>query len=605
MDVPAASFEPQVFQTIGLEPVALGEDGTPQYNKIAEQMLYNLPLGKTLLDIPVLWHATLFKDKTPMPESHVWLWKWLTSGAKRLAVIWPGDHGKTTEVSWRYVLWRLLRCPDYKILNIQKSIGQAHDVMIQIQATLVQPEFIQLYGIQKPKRFDNTHPCNLNKIRLKHAPPASEGEKTQSLHVYSIESKDILGNRADEVVDDDTVTPDNSNSPEKRDKHIMRESQVLDKTMSGSGTVECQHHCGGHDLYRKIGTPFYDDDALMRKRELADIYIGPNDWSTPENLTKADLAKWIVIHKDAEIGMKAGRTLWNFRYPLAHLHQMRDRDPGGYVGYLQRMRCQVRDHKTAKFHKEWFMGGINPADGNEYRGCFNPRRSLGELPALPAEQLITFQTVNATDPMDGTEKRNSSQFCNITLGMSINGKRRYLVDAYVGIIPQVNGKDYKGQYQDEKTQIGTMVARYLKYGCKLLVVECNGQQRTWVTQVNNVAPFIKEHQIIEHQTGTNKYDPNVGIPGMAGIFELGMFDIPYKDERSQRFAKQLVEQFHQWVEHGKTRDDIVMAVWMANLYLTKRQTFQILRPVNLTNLMHRPAPADITPDMAYNRIVSR
>jgi len=553
LDLKAGTFTP-----VGLKPVRLGDDGLPDYDEWASQIVYNLDAGRQLLEDPIAWRAYHFPRShrsAPLADFQAWLWRWLTSGCRRLAIALPAEHAKTTETT-RYMLFRLLKCDQMRIGNFQKSDDQAQNVLLQVQATLAQPEFIRLYGIKRPPKNQEGFPWSTHKMRFT---TNESGEMTHNLQGWTVGAiAGALGSRLDLSIEDDINTEKNTATPTMRMKIRQWQGMVVDKTMTGADQVKCD--CGGHDQQIRVGTPFWEDDSLMYTQEIAGIKIGPSEWNEPDELTAEEKKHWVFIHKDCEVGKKPGTTLWQFRYSLEKLHYLRDEDPSQILTYERRMRCNVRRLEDIKFDPAWFKGGTSAIDGLEYRGCFNHRRSLGELPPRFDEMKV----VSANDPMAGRQGDHTSEYCNQVWAMLPRGKRRYIIDSYTGIIKQVLGHDFLGRFIDESTQVGTMIYRHRKYGCSKTGCENNGQQGAWIAALMDVKDGLMQSEIEEWNTGASSKSLDVGVPSLVPLFQLGLVDIPYKDERSKRFAAKLVEQFYKWDGAHSTKDDVVMTSWMAN-----------------------------------------
>lgn len=550
------NFQPITLQPIDLsDDIDLAQETGIDYNQLAENIVLDLDRGRFLLDNPELWYATLFhSDDCPIPSEHMWFWRWLTSGAKRIAFAWPGDHGKTV-LKNRYVLWRLLRCPDYKFLLVEKDVPQSVDCLMNIQTTVIQPEFIELHGFVKPARNKDGAPWSVRAMRFDQMP---QRHKTHSLTGWGIASNGLLGQRGDEVNLDDLVTPKNCATPTMRENMIAKENEVMDKCIAGSEHLDCQ--CGGHNMIRQEGTPFWHDDSLMHKKTIANITIDEDDWSEPEGLSQHDKDNWIFIEKTCWKGMTPGKTLWDFRYSKVDLELMRDRDPDGLVAFKKRMECKVRDETSAPFHEAWFRGGKSPHDGIEYPGCLNRTRILGQVPAHIERKNLVI--ISAVDPQTGKETKHTDEFCHTTLCREKNGKKKYLVDGWRGILRKSRAHDFIGDFREYETQIGMIVTRHHKYACGFTVVEINGQQEVWVDDIHDADPSVT----VERQyTGEDKHDPYYGVTAMATQFELGLWDLPYGDDASKGFVNKLIEQYYQYPDSAMK--DIVMNLWFGNKWL--------------------------------------
>jgi hypothetical protein len=81
--------------------------------------------------------------------------------------------------------------------------------------------------------------------------------------------------------------------------------------------------------------------------------------------------------------------------------------------------------------------------------------------------------------------------------------------------------------------------------------------------------------IREHLTGINKYDENIGLNSMSGIFRRNEIDIPWMDDdRTRSEVAELARQLYAWkpkVSGRDLRQDRVMALWFVWILWTERR----------------------------------
>jgi hypothetical protein len=70
-------------------------------------------------------------------------------------------------------------------------------------------------------------------------------------------------------------------------------------------------------------------------------------------------------------------------------------------------------------------------------------------------------------------------------------------------------------------------------------------------------------RIHEHHTGKNKWDVDYGVASLAPVFENGFMSLPATHKVES--CKQLVEQLITWAPETKSKTDLVMALWFAEV----------------------------------------
>ena len=133
----------------------------------------------------------------------------------------PRGFGKTTIVGG-YIIWRIVRDPDIRILIVTINQNKANEMMTFIQYHLEHNEkLIDLFGEQR-----GTGEWSRNQIRVKRAGQSGIAHKEPTLEVLGVDSKMISGHY-DLIVLDDITDYQNSRTEHRRRQLEEWYSQIL------------------------------------------------------------------------------------------------------------------------------------------------------------------------------------------------------------------------------------------------------------------------------------------------------------------------------------------------------------------------------------------
>ena len=502
--------------------------------------------AQTLLQAPDLWATIVFGHEVP-PE-HSWLWQYLVDETIRyLVILWPGGGAKSTLVTQEHTIYDLCRNRNHRTCLIQKSHAQAMSEMSAIMRQLTHNRTLtDLYGDFKPPGEDSGFPWSTSALRV--IGNTNSTEKTHNVHGYGVGSTDVLGGRYDTVKPDDVCTEDNSNTPEAREKLETKLTTEWDKTLIGAAVPRLIMD----------GTAFKYDDLYLSKinSNACTAYIGPSDWRTPDELTAEDKSGYVVIHKDVEVGIR-GKPFWPKQFPQEFLEFEKRKN---LINYNRRLRNIVRTSDQVVFPEPALRGGVDEW-GNQYPGCLERDMVLGEREG-------SWKIICGADPSSGKKTGASAQFAHAVIG--VDGDDIHVVDLFTAPIPMTRNNDGGGE-NDGKSQIGTIVARHLRYGATFTVIEDNAQQHAWITTTREVAPLVK---VKPHNTNKNKVSPEIGVESMAALMEAGRLHIPYGNKYSVEQAEKLIEQLVYYPDYSYS--DLVMALWFCVFYARKRSKVKML-----------------------------
>jgi len=227
-----------------------------------------------------------------------------------------------------------------------------------------------------------------------------------------------------------------------------------------------------------IFTPWTKEDVTLKMKQQTDLYY-VFERMIDENYTPIWPEKYsreALIQKEKEIGTTAFLR--------------------GFRGILPESTTLFREDAIAK--------------------CYNYDFSFGEYP----EGTMFFMGVD----LGHRAKKDAPQSCIFTLGITSN-KKRIPVSIKVG------------NYTSTQTA-HILLQEARKYNPQLILVENNGYQQSfldWIKTLDDSADLPIEGYF----TGSQKMNPNTGIPSLAVEFEKGIWILPMKnfEQEHSEFCK--------------------------------------------------------------------
>lgn len=226
---------------------------------------------------------------------------------RRLLIIAPPGHGKSTWVAVMYPAWRLARDPCEHILLVSVTDTQAEDRADAVAQTALSPRYRSLFPhVRKGRRWTRGD-WDLERPR--------HDDKDATMFACGVGSSALIGRRADCIIIDDPMSEETARSASMR-AHL---ASWCRRTLLTRATPEAKIVC--------IMTRWHQDD-------LAPVLLQ---------------AGFDLIHMPAE---GAGGALWPERFPMDHLEHVR-RDMGSalyncmYMGDPSGLEGRL-------FRREWF-----------------------------------------------------------------------------------------------------------------------------------------------------------------------------------------------------------------------------------------------------------
>ena len=474
-------------------------------------------LDRSLLVRSFAYFFSRLRDVAGEPFAVPWhleLWCWLMAHHPRLALLAPRDHGKST-LGLAYILWRFYRHahdPETGVV-LTASIGTFSAVLMSAtrdQARVLMDRFRDLLLAN-----DHLFPppaANLSGTRNRNsATHVRWGNAELMSRAFRTSTR---GLHPDLIVMDDVLSDSNSGSQRQRNatwRHF-------------AGTILPMHP--GELIL--IGTAYHYGDLLHRLEPRIEDRAPGDDGSTSDNRVFGfEWFRFAALDEDTQT------TLWPERHPYAELEPLRREEPSVFSREYQN---DPRDDSASMFPYELTRLALD--DSLTFVPTY--RKAAGEIIVLGADLAIseaagadfTAVLVVAYEPTTGHRR-------------VLHAVRR------------------KGLSLTE--QIDLFADLCVRYNVELGVVEQNGFA-AWLLEALRDRPETRGRFLGEN-TGQEKTDFRVGVPGLKMAFLERRWTMPSGDPESHTFAGwwQAELSAFGWndgrLEGLGEHDDIVMATW--------------------------------------------
>lgn len=492
----------------------------------------------------------------PMPAFHA-DWINLAKASKRLMLLAPRDHAKSSVLSIEYPIWKIckwrwdlsrgLNPPHPRIGIVSDTEDQAESILRAITRKLTEnASIIRDFGKFKP---DN--PVKWTTLSLIvdgwHAP----NEKDTTFWAGGYESA-WLGHRFDILVVDDLPNlKRNSATEDARGKLLQWWREVMTNTLEEESQVlyvaTMQHH---QDLTNQI----IQEERLRRKSGIAPIWTIRRYRAILEEPTPTTPAK----------------VLWKEHF--------------SYESLLERKR----EIGTASFEKQFQNIPVNE-DILAFRAgwlrdrCLDRGRAIGEV-------ANSWGIYIGVDPALG-ESQWSSFFALVVLGIDLD-KTVHVIDYFKDKIPLIRQEKIIAEYWD-------------KYQPLQVRIETVGYQKALAQALKEKYPLMR---VLPHLTARNKIDPESGVVSLlAPLVENGTLRIPYRDALSIRKMDAFIDDLVMWPANNA---DLVMALWIATYGAHESSMMAFARNgewgTSVKNPMYvKPAPKEPEPELFVPQLTPR
>lgn len=427
--------------------------------------------------------------------------------------LWPPEHGKTslTEDDFCY---SFSYNPSYRITNVSEGLDMARKMsrklMKRMDARGPAPNWVRDFG---PFKEIGRQAWSVDEWSIAKARLSDERDYTFACGGWS---SAIAGTRTDRLHVDDMQSVRSLELTEKmmtvfRQDMLSRPGERGITTMNGT-------RVGEHDVYARIIDEFEGEDfftliqfpALVTNQVTGEVEpLWPYDEETGVGYTMEMLAR---------LRKKVGEEAW-------------------WRNYMQK----PKQSSLTVFIDESIERAKNHA-----RSYAHPR-----VHDAPADAWICL------DPSIGGQSG--------LVSMSPAGKHLVLT----GII-DVKGARNNAELADH-CRAETLRLKTLGYRPSTLIIEAMAFQKG-LMEDPAFEQLARDHGLVlvDHLTGNNKYDENIGVPSMAGSLMADQIDLAYADDVDRFLTDLLCAEMRAWkprkagarVARGnQLRQDKLMALW--------------------------------------------
>jgi hypothetical protein len=441
---------------------------------------------------------------------------------KKIVIAAPRSSAKSTCVSVNFPLNEIVRNCNIRILIVSNTLDQAQLFLREIKGRIERdPKYREYAGDLVPrypeKWTDREIIINRTNLELKDATISTVGM-----------GGSILTRRADLIICDDILNPENTRTPEQRTKVKTWFYEVLMPVLEPGGRLifigTIWHP---NDLLSELlEDPSYDFrkkyKAIISDSKRKDLW---DKWVELMAKDKREAKKFLEEHrKEMYEGVK---VLWEERLPYELLYLLRKEN---YVAFQKMYQNEIVSGEESKFKEEWIEKAKEM--GKNYRLVRHPPPDLNLKMITQGVDLAISQKSLADDTVVLTlGKLPDDRFIilNIERGKFTPAETRSIIreqfEAFKPIQIRVENVAYQEAMRRDLADMSLPVKGY--------------------------------------KTGSEKFDEFVGIDSIAVLMENERLILPYDktDPRTIFLIDQLCDEMRQFPS-GHTGDSL-MALWFA------------------------------------------
>jgi hypothetical protein len=445
----------------------------------------------------------------------------------RLIVNTPPGHAKSTTITVNYVLWRIIKNPDIKIIIVSKAQRLAEQFLLQIKERLTNPEYGELQADFAPAGGwkDGSVSWKANQFYIGGRSAEGKDPTVQALGIGG----QIYGSRSDLIILDDTIDNTNVNDYDKQIDWLQ--GIVNSRLAPRSGRLLI------------VGTRIAAKDLYSQLRDPNRYRGGKQPWTyllQPAVLEYAeDPGDW--------------KTLWPYSDSPADPDEMPQED-GLYYRWDGYTLATIRDISSpaiwSRIYQQEQFAEENIFKAEAIAASCQPRKP-GLIPDDP--HLGRIGGMKNLRVIAGLDPASVGHTAAIVVGLDINTGKRYILDIFNKA--SISPDEMRDLIKDWT----------LKYGIKEWRIERNAFQ-AFLTRDTEINRFLASNGciLVEHTTNMNKHDPNFGVMAMASLFDANLVALP---NGNAEVVKSFVDQLVVWQPNPPrgTKTDMVMAWWFTEI----------------------------------------
>jgi hypothetical protein len=393
-----------------------------------------------------------------------------------VAFLGAAELGKTQQVAYR-IVWNLGRDPERRWYIIGAAEAAAKKTLGVVRRAIASnPRVRKVFPHLLPGETWTQTAIVVQRRVLE--------TKDYSVQAFGWDSEGILSTRADGIVLDDINNLKNTRSEEQRKKVIEQADSVVDSRLVKGGQLIALGNAWHPEDY--IHTVAKRSAFTFRRYPVLEYVNG--DW----------------------------RSTWPEQFPMERIAQIRARTTS--LAFARMRLCQVTSDETQRFDEEWFERAKALGAGLPFAPPY-----LTEWPTkLGGGPILFYAGVDLASGKRG-RKRKSDSSSIFVWGFNPRTFEYLLVDLHTG----------KWKLPELLRRMRGIARRY----DPLFAVEDNGVQELIVDAARMDLALPEDERelprpqmkVIGLTTGTNKWEPESGVEGMAVDFEQGRIIVPSEE----------------------------------------------------------------------------
>lgn len=440
----------------------------------------------------------------------------------------PPEHGKSATLSINYVTYRVAVDPNVRIMLVSKTQERAKEFLYAVKTRLTHPRFESLQAAFGPPGGWRADASVWSADRVYLGSERDSGEKDPTIQAIGIGGQ-VYGARSDLIIIDDGIVLSNAHDFEKQLRWLQQE--VVTRLGPIGKLLLVGTRVDAIDLYKAARDPDrYPDGAspwtYLTQPAVLDYADDPEDWVT---LWPRAQVPWQGIERPGPDGLF----------------------PRWDGGHLSRRRGKLNPRTWALAYQQQDVEEDAIFDPVKVRQAVNGMRQPGLLKedGRPGSRPGGMTGLYVIGSMDPAMVGDTGVIC---YAVDRHTKARYILD--VGLKTSAT-----------PTWIRTIIKEWTaKYGIHEWRIEKNAFQ-SFLTQDPELQQFLANMgvRLSEHHTGKNKWEPDFGIASMSILFDMQLIELPSSSGHEP--VKQLIEQLVTWSPETKSKTDLVMALWFAEI----------------------------------------
>lgn len=446
----------------------------------------------------------------------------------------PPGHAKSTTITVAYVMWRIIKDPNVKVMIVSKKQSFAANFLYSIKSIMTSPRYAALQARWAPAEGWEKESVEWSATQIRLRDEDSDYEKDPTVQVLGIQGQ-IYGSRSDLIIVDDAVVLDNVAQWESQLRWIRQEvdSRLYSEE---SKLIVVGTRVAPVDLYSALLDPNnYDGE--------------PSPWTY--------LSQPAILEPNEDDSKVV--TLW----PRSNQRPRGYKGEPGEDGLFPKWGpAELREKRRRTDTRTWSLvyqqeqvtedATFPEADVN---GCVNRMRNPGPLVAglrgHPERGQSGLYVVAGLDPAA------VGFTAAVALAVDRDTGHRWVLDVHNEA--RMTPDAIRNLIYDWTSRLGIREWR----------IEDNAFQK-FLTLDREVNQWLAARGVVlqPHTTGSNKADPEFGVASMAPLFR-GWRDkwnlIRLPSTNTSFGVKALVEQLITWFPETKAKTDCVMALWFAEL----------------------------------------